>query len=122
MWLHRLAFTLMTLAVLSSLPAPFQEDCHCTTARYTLKQDYVEVINSCRRLSAQGELDQAEGKAWPVEGSNNSRLKVSFFGPFYGGYSVIALDREGYRYALVCGPSPSYLWILARDPALPQAR
>jgi apolipoprotein D and lipocalin family protein len=25
-------------------------------------------------------------------------LKVSFFGPFYGGYNVIALDRE-YRHA-----------------------
>jgi len=45
---------------------------------------------------------------------------VSFFGPFYGGYHVIALDRESYRYAMVAGPSRSYLWILAREPSLPK--
>jgi apolipoprotein D and lipocalin family protein len=41
-------------------------------------------------------------------------LKVSFFGPFYGGYNIIALDHENYQYALVCGPDRSYLWILSR--------
>lgn len=45
-------------------------------------------------------------------------LKVSFFGPFYGGYSVIALDKD-YRYALVCGPDRDYLWLLARTPKIP---
>jgi apolipoprotein D and lipocalin family protein len=46
------------------------------------------------------------------------RLKVSFFGPFYGGYNIIALDKVAYQYALVCGPNRSYLWILAREPQL----
>lgn len=41
----------------------------------------------------------------------------SLFGPFYGGYNVIALDRE-YRHALVCGPDRDYLWILSRTPTL----
>ena len=45
-------------------------------------------------------------------------MKVSFFGPFYGGYVVLALDHEGYEYALVCGPNRSYLWILARRTTL----
>ena len=45
-------------------------------------------------------------------------LKVSFFGPFYGGYHVFALDPE-YRWAMVAGPSRDYLWILARQPTLP---
>lgn len=102
---------------IASLPAPFQEDCHCTTARYTLKGDYVEVINTCRRESAQGELDTAEGKAWPVEGSNNSRLKVSFFWPFKGDYWVIGLDPD-YRWAMVGHPDKKYLWILSRTPRL----
>ena len=30
------------------------------------------------------------------------------------------LDREGYRWAMVAGPSRDYLWILAREPALPR--
>jgi apolipoprotein D and lipocalin family protein len=28
------------------------------------------------------------------------------------------MDRENYQYALVCGPSRSYLWLLARSPEL----
>jgi apolipoprotein D and lipocalin family protein len=43
---------------------------------------------------------------------------VSFFGPFYGGYHIIALDRQGYSYAMVAGPSRSYLWILSRNTTL----
>jgi apolipoprotein D and lipocalin family protein len=43
---------------------------------------------------------------------------VSFFGPFYGGYHVIALDTKNYGYAMVAGPNRSYLWILSRTPSL----
>lgn len=45
-------------------------------------------------------------------------LKVSFFGPFYSGYNVIALDDE-YRYALVAGESLKYMWILSRETTIP---
>ncbi|MFO8085459.1 MAG: lipocalin family protein [Desulfobacterales bacterium] len=55
------------------------------------------------------------GKAFFVNDPNIGRLKVSFFGPFYAGYNIIALDKDEYSYAMVCGPSLSYLWILARD-------
>ena len=45
-------------------------------------------------------------------------LKVSFFGPFYAGYNVIALD-EDYKYALVSGDRFKYLWILSRETTIP---
>ncbi|KAA1234624.1 hypothetical protein F0Q62_24095, partial [Escherichia coli] len=46
-----------------------------------------------------------------------SALNVSFFGPFYGGYNVIALDRE-YLHSLVCGPDLVYPWLLSRTPTI----
>jgi apolipoprotein D and lipocalin family protein len=46
-------------------------------------------------------------------------LKVSFFGPFYGGYNVIALDKD-YKYALVAGDNLDYLWILSRATTIPE--
>ena len=49
------------------------------------------------------------------------QLKVSFFGPFYGGYNIIELDKADYQYALVAGPDYSYLWLLARSPDLERA-
>jgi len=64
-----------------------------------------------------GMWQQVIGQAYFTGESNRAALKVSFFGPFYGGYNVIALDKE-YRHALVCGPDRDYLWILARTPTI----
>lgn len=66
-----------------------------------------------------GQWKEIEGRAYFLDGPQTASLKVSFFGPFYGGYHVIALDRENYRHALVSGPSREYLWILARERELP---
>ena len=62
-----------------------------------------------------GEWKQVEGRAYFVEDESVGSLKVSFFGPFYGGYHIIALDRENYEYSMITGPSRSYLWILSRN-------
>ncbi|MCE1194320.1 MAG: lipocalin family protein [Acidovorax sp.] len=61
---------------------------------------------------------EAEGTARFVGDPARAALKVSFFGPFYGGYNVVALD-ENYQWALVVGSSTDYVWILSRTPALP---
>lgn len=60
------------------------------------------------------EWKEALGKAEFIDDTQTGSLKVSFFGPFYGGYHIIALDSD-YRWSLVAGPSRDYLWILARD-------
>jgi len=91
------------------------------TANYSLRQDSgVRVLNRGYREES-GEWREAEGKAYFVDAPDIGRLKVSFFGPFYGAYNIIALDKDGYRFAMVAGPNRSYLWILARDPRLDPA-
>lgn len=64
------------------------------------------------------EWKEAEGTARFVGEPDRAALKVSFFGPFYGGYNVVALD-ENYQWALVVGSSTDYVWILSRTPTLP---
>ena len=61
---------------------------------------------------------EAVGRAGFVGAPTTGSLKVSFFGPFYGGYHVVELDPD-YRWGLVLGPDRDYAWILARDKALP---
>ena len=98
----------------------FEEGLDCVTATYSLRDDGgVRVVNRGVDLS-EGEASEAVGKAYFVAGEDTGRFKVSFFGPFYGGYNVLALD-EDYTTAIVGGPSRDYLWILAREPALPAA-
>jgi apolipoprotein D and lipocalin family protein len=63
---------------------------------------------------------EAEGRAYFVCGPEHGRLKVSFFWPFYGGYNILEIDERHYAYALICGNTRSYLWILARQPELPK--
>ncbi len=60
---------------------------------------------------------EARGRAFFLDTPDVASLKVSFFGPFYGGYHVMALDPD-YRWAMVAGPSHNYFWILARSPSL----
>lgn len=88
------------------------------SANYTLRDDGgVKVVNRGFNTKTT-EWDEAIGKAYFVDAPDVGRLKVSFFGPFYGGYNILELDIENYEYALVAGPDRSYLWILARSPDL----
>lgn len=94
----------------------FERGLSNVTANYSLRDDGgVAVVNRGFR-SDTGEWDEANGKAYFVDAPNVGRLKVSFFGPFYGGYNVVAVDPA--RYSLVVGPDRSYLWILSRTPSL----
>ena len=68
-----------------------------------------------------GKWKKIEGRARFIESDTVGSLKVSFFGPFYGGYHIIELDKQGYRHAMVAGPSRSYLWILSRTKTMDNA-
>lgn len=106
---------------IARLDHSFERGLEQVTAEYSLRDDGgIRVVNQGYN-SAKQRWDKAEGKAYFTAGSDIGRLKVSFFGPFYGGYNIIGLDHESYQYALVSGPSTSYLWILARDPDLDPA-
>jgi apolipoprotein D and lipocalin family protein len=88
------------------------------SANYSLRDDGgVRVLNRGFDTN-KSEWNEAIGKAYLVDSPDVGRLKVSFFGPFYGGYNILELDNENYQYALVAGPDRSYLWILARSPDL----
>ncbi|GAB3193849.1 apolipoprotein D and lipocalin family protein [Pontibacter aydingkolensis] len=106
---------------IASLPQRFTKGCHCVYAEYTLNPSgYVEVYNYCRKGGTNGEVKDISGKAFPVEGSDNSRLKVQFFWPFKGDYWILELDPE-YKHVLVGSPDRESLWILSRTPALDDA-
>ncbi len=103
--------------------APFQKGCEGVTATYSLRETSsdaaIRVVNSCYKDGLDGELDEATGRAKVVEGSDGAKLRVSFFGPFYGDYWVLdrgAPDADGtYPWSIVGEPSGRYLWMLTRE-------
>jgi apolipoprotein D and lipocalin family protein len=102
---------------LARLDHRFERGLTDVSATYQRQADgSVRVVN--RGFDAgKGEWREAVGKALLTAGPQTASLKVSFFGPFYGGYHVAALDPE-YRWAVVVGPDRSYCWILSRSKAL----
>lgn len=101
------------------LDHPFERGLSQVTATYTLQDDgSVKVENY--GMKPDGSADTIVGKALFQGDPSVASLKVSFFGPFFSGYHVIALDKENYQYAMVAGPNFDYLWILSRTPQLSQ--
>jgi apolipoprotein D and lipocalin family protein len=96
----------------------FERNLNNTTAEYTLQENgKIKVKNSGFDTTKQA-WSEVTGKAKFVGDETVAMLKVSFFGPFYAGYNVIAID-DNYQYALVAGKNLDYLWILSRTTTIP---
>jgi apolipoprotein D and lipocalin family protein len=78
----------------------------------------IRVVNSGIK---NGKYKEARAKAVIPDINEPGRLQVSFFGPFYSDYNIIALDNVNYQWALVAGSSPKYLWFLSRTPQMEPA-
>jgi apolipoprotein D and lipocalin family protein len=103
---------------IARLDHSFERGMSNVTANYRMRDGGgVSVVNRGYNV-AKGKWQEATGKAYFVGESNLGQLKVSFFGPFYGGYNIIELDKDNYQYTLVAGPDRDYLWILSRTPEL----
>ncbi len=101
-------------------PHRFEKELTAVTAHYSLNPNgTINVVNrGYHTEKKQWKEAEAVGKFRddPTEGW----LKVSFFWPFYADYRIIHLDEQ-YSEAIITGPSYNYLWILAREPVLPDA-
>jgi len=104
---------------IARLDFKYEKDLDNTTANYSVNNDQtIKVVNRGFNTKT-GKWKEVMGKAKLVGEENVAMLKVSFFGPFYAGYNVIALDEE-YKYALVVGRNLNYLWILSRETTIPE--
>ena len=88
------------------------------SATYRVQADGSVEVRNRGFDAAKDEWREAIGRAVFIGAPTTGSLKVSFFGPFYGGYHVVELDPD-YRWALVLGPDRDCAWILARDKSIP---
>ncbi len=98
----------------------FERNLDNTSAQYQLdKNRNVRVLNSGYNFIKK-KWTKADALAKFRGDPNVAALKVSFFGPFYSGYNVVALDEQ-YQYALIAGKNLDYLWILSRTKSIPDS-
>ena len=95
----------------------FEKELDPVSATYSLAPDgSVKVVNKgYDRKEQKWKTIQGRGDFVDDKKTTEGALKVSFFGPFYASYNVIALDKANYRWAMVGGRSKSFFWILSRD-------
>ncbi|WP_413998173.1 lipocalin family protein [Flavobacterium sp. W1B] len=97
----------------------FERNLNNTSAEYSLNENGTIKVDNQGYNTVKNQWQQSIGKAKFVRNDSTAMLKVSFFGPFYGGYNVLAID-EDYKYALIAGGSLNYLWILSRETSIPE--
>lgn len=96
----------------------FNKDCQGTMAKYSTRNGYIRVKNTCQLVN--GKEKTATALARVKDKITNSRLKVSFvpffrlFGLFAGDYQIIHLD-ENYTEAIVADADRETLFILTRE-------
>lgn len=105
---------------IAKYPNRFERKCaRDVSATYTLRPDgKIEVVNAC--TESDGKRRVAKGTAKIADKVSNSKLRVTFFWPFYGNYWIIDLDSD-YRWVVVGDPDRKYLWILSRTPQMDDA-
>ncbi|MGR8979104.1 MAG: lipocalin family protein [Gammaproteobacteria bacterium] len=98
----------------------FERGLENISATYAIRDDGgIDIVNKGKKKS--GEWKTAKGRAYFIDRPTIGRFKVSFFGPLYGSYNIVALDKDNYSYAMVIGPTKSYLWFLSRSRQMPKA-
>lgn len=97
----------------------FERNMNNVTATYSLNDDGTIKVQNRGYNFVDKEWKDATGKAKSAGDADEAKLKVSFFGPFYSGYNVVAID-ENYTNALVAGKNLDYLWLLSRSKTMPE--
>jgi len=104
---------------IARLDFKYERNLNNTTAFYSLNDDASIKVENSGFDTVKNEWVKAIGKAKFIGADDVGMLKVSFFGPFYSGYNVVAIDSS-YKYSLVAGKNLKYLWILSRTNTIPE--
>lgn len=97
----------------------FEKGLTKASAQYSLNTDGTVTVINRGFDAAKNEWREVQGKARFLSEPDVAALKVSFFGPFYGGYNVVSLDDD-YQTALVVGGNSDYFWLLSRKKQIPR--
>ncbi|MCK7595600.1 lipocalin family protein [Pseudomarimonas salicorniae] len=107
--------------VIANVPYWLEEGKVATRDEYRLREDgRIENVYVFRRGFDRPEK-RWEGVSTVQPGSDGARWSVQFVWPFSADLEVLEIDPD-YQWALLSNPRRSLAWLLARDPAMSEAR
>ena len=93
----------------------FERGCEGVSTDYEVRPDgLIQLTNTCRKGSVTAPAKVITGKAKVVDGSDNAKMKVSFFGPFFIGDYWVLDHASDYSWSIMAEPTGRYLWLLTR--------
>lgn len=103
---------------IARLDHSFERNLNNVTATYSFREDGLVKVENRGYNTKKEKWEDAEGRAKFKGDRDIGELRVSFFGPFFGAYNIVALDDD-YKYALVLGDNYGFMWILSREKTIP---
>lgn len=77
----------------------------------------IKILNSWYEGSLAGKRETWVGRGKALDKNTNSKLRVTFFWPFYEEYWIIDIGKY-YEYMVIGEPERKYLWIFSRTPTI----
>lgn len=110
-----------TWHVIGTIPWFVEKDNVATKDIYTLRPDgRIDVRYEFRKKSPAAPVRSMQAVARVVDPESNARWAVQFLWPFEAPFLVIDLSPD-YRYTTIGYPDRSLIWIMSRDPVMPEA-
>lgn len=108
--------------VIAHIPPFLTKDAYNAVERYELNKDgQVDVLFTWNEGSFDGPLKRMTPKGFPDHDDRDGVWGMRLIWPFKSDYRIVHLDSD-YHETIIGRRKRDYVWIMARDPALPEAR
>ena len=110
-----------TWYVLSSIPTLFEKDAYNATEHYALTdKNRVSTTFTFNKNSPNGDLRSFTSTGF-VSKESNALWGMQFIWPFKAEYRILHIDK-GYEHVVIGRSARDYLWIMAREPIIPEEK
>ncbi len=106
--------------VIANIPTFVERDAYNAVESYRLSDDgTITTTFTFRRGDFDGELKRYQPRGFVLDRQSNAVWGMQFIWPFKGDFRIVYLD-SGYTQTVIGREKRDYVWIMARQPAIPE--
>ncbi len=107
--------------VIAHIPARLERNAQNAIESYTLAEDgTIETTYTFRDGDPGGEPRRYRPRGFVVDRATNAEWRMQFVWPFKAEYLIVFLDDD-YNLTMIGRTKRDYLWIMSREPAVPES-
>jgi len=105
--------------VIANIPTFIEKDAHNAVESYAMNEDgTVDTVFTFRDGGFEGEKRRYKPTGYVLDTKTNARWGMQFIWPIKADYRVVYLDSE-YRVTIIGREARDYVWLMAREPSIP---